>query len=462
MCERGRLISALAGFKGPAPDIAHVRSSSTTDGGAGVESAELLVLGESLELGVVTAHFAVVVAANLECSEFLVERVIHQKAPDERVADAENQLHDFGGLQKAHDSRQDAENASFLAGRSELCGWRLRIQAAVARAFLGLDDRDLTFKAENGAGDIGDTKVHTGVIDQITGGEIVATVDHNVVSVEDIEHVLGGEAGVVRVDLHVGVQVIDGLLGGLDLRPAHTGIVVKDLPLQVGTVDDVGVDEPDGADAGCREVVGAGRAQAAGAEHEDTCAEELSLTFLADLGDDHVAAVTGLLLGRKVDGNDELVAHLLPGGEAPDHGRYTCISDELQAMRGEGRAHASGAIEHDFLVSIGELVFDPALQYTARNQRSAGEMTVSCFVGFANVDECHALLQALVSLIDGDFADLGFDGFEIGLEVAHDASTVGEILDPTSVTIGEVKGDIDTRVDGESMCDVRHSAAKLG
>ena len=70
---------------------------------------------------------------------------------------------------------------------------------------------------------------------------------------------------------------------------------VDDLALQVRLVDDVGVDDPDRADARRGEVERGGRAEAAGADQQHARLEQLELAGLADLGDQDVAAVARAL-----------------------------------------------------------------------------------------------------------------------------------------------------------------------
>ena len=74
------------------------------------------------------------------------------------------------------------------------------------------------------------------------------------------------------------------------LRPTSFG-GVDDLALQVAGVDDVEVDEAEGADAGGGEVEGERRAESAGAHAEDFGGFELLLALHAHFGQDEVARV---------------------------------------------------------------------------------------------------------------------------------------------------------------------------
>jgi len=70
---------------------------------------------------------------------------------------------------------------------------------------------------------------------------------------------------------------------------------VDDLPLQVGLVDHVELDDPERADPGRREVQQGGAAEAAGANTEHAGRLHALLAGHADVGDDQVAAVAAHL-----------------------------------------------------------------------------------------------------------------------------------------------------------------------
>ena len=70
--------------------------------------------------------------------------------------------------------------------------------------------------------------------------------------------------------------------------PTRCG-VVDHLALQVGQVDHVVVDDPERADARCREVERGRRAQAAGAEQQHLGVEQLLLALDADLVEQQMA-----------------------------------------------------------------------------------------------------------------------------------------------------------------------------
>jgi hypothetical protein len=54
---------------------------------------------------------------------------------------------------------------------------------------------------------------------------------------------------------------------------------VADLAVQVGQLDDVAVDDADGADAGAGDVLGGRTAEPAGADDEDPAVDEMELAW---------------------------------------------------------------------------------------------------------------------------------------------------------------------------------------
>jgi hypothetical protein len=79
------------------------------------DAAELVVVDQPGDRGVIAADRALRVAAQLEFAEAHRECVGQQQATDERLADAENQLDDLCRLHDAEQAGQDAEHAALGA-----------------------------------------------------------------------------------------------------------------------------------------------------------------------------------------------------------------------------------------------------------------------------------------------------------------------------------------------------------
>ena len=167
-----------------------------------------------------------------------------------------------------------------------------------------------------------DAELHRCVVDEEAGREVVGAVDHDVVAVEDRQHVVGAEPDVVGHDVDVGVEQRERLLRRVDLAITDAIHVVQDLALQVRLVDHVHVDDAQRADAGRREIQRSRGAEPAGAEQQHLRAEQLLLARVADLGQQQVALVAVALLGRE-RGRDLPVATLVlplvePAGDRDD------------------------------------------------------------------------------------------------------------------------------------------------
>ncbi len=91
--------------------------------------------------------------------------------------------------------------------------------------------------------------------------------------------------------VHVRIQIGQPRLGRLELRVTERGGAVDDLPLQVGEVHDVEVDDADRSHAGRGQIERERRAQAARADGEHARRLELALALHADLGQEEVARV---------------------------------------------------------------------------------------------------------------------------------------------------------------------------
>jgi hypothetical protein len=97
-------------------------------------------------------------------------------------------------------------------------------------------------------------------------------------------------------DLDLGINVVQRLARSGDFRAADGGLAIEDLPLQVGEVDLVAVDEGEVADAGGREVERRGAAEAAGADDQGRGGAQPLLPLDTELGKEDVAGVAEKLL----------------------------------------------------------------------------------------------------------------------------------------------------------------------
>ncbi len=136
---------------------------------------------------------------------------------------------------------------------------------------------------------------------------------------------------VVLLDLDVRVELVDRLLGGVDLRHADAVGGVDHLALEVGDVDHVVVDDAERADAGRGEVERGRRAEAAGAEQQHLGVEQLELALDADLREQDVARVALALLGGERARDLDVEAAVLPQRDAAGHRLDVLVAELLAA-----------------------------------------------------------------------------------------------------------------------------------
>ena len=99
-------------------------------------------------------------------------------------------------------------------------------------------------------------------------------------------------------DGDLGVQAPERLRDGLGLRAADGFRGVGDLPLEVGYVHLVGVDDTDSADSRRGQIQRRRRTEPAGADDQHARVQELLLSGAPDLFEDDVPAVSFNLLVR--------------------------------------------------------------------------------------------------------------------------------------------------------------------
>ena len=191
------------------------------------------------------------------------------------------------------DAGQDAQHPAFGATGHHAGRGRFGIKAAITRsAQVRREDAGLAFETKDRAVNIGLTEQHAGVVSQVARRKIVRPVHDDVVRLDDIEGVLAGEPCVVEDDLDAGIDAVDGFLGRLRLGPAHIGVGVKNLALEIGIIDAVEVNDTELADASRGEVHGDRRAESTRPNAKHAGGTDFLLTGQTDFGKDQVPRVT--------------------------------------------------------------------------------------------------------------------------------------------------------------------------
>ncbi len=104
------------------------------------------------------------------------------EAPNERFANADDQLDRLDGLHDADDAGQHTKHAAFGAARNHARRRGFRIQATVARPLkMRGKDGGLALKTEDGTVDIRLLQEHADIVGEVAGREIVRAIDDDVV-----------------------------------------------------------------------------------------------------------------------------------------------------------------------------------------------------------------------------------------------------------------------------------------
>ena len=85
------------------------------------------------------------------------------------------------------------------------------------------------------------------VIDEVAGREVVGPIHDHVIAVDDVKNIVRPKARVVGHHVQIRVHRSQCLFGRVDFALANAVQVMKDLALQIRSVDHVHVDNPEGS-----------------------------------------------------------------------------------------------------------------------------------------------------------------------------------------------------------------------
>src|SRR5262249_14057262 len=155
-----------------------------------------------------------------------------QKASNQRIAYAQDQLDHFGSLHHADKTGENSEHAAFGAGGNESGWWRLGIEAAVAGAILSGEDAGLAFEAENRSVDVGLAGQNAGVVHEVTGGKVIGAVGDDVELAKEFEGIGAAESCVEGTEIQKRINAFQFVGGGIKFLAANVGCGMDNLALQ--------------------------------------------------------------------------------------------------------------------------------------------------------------------------------------------------------------------------------------
>src|SRR5207253_6273443 len=145
------------------------------------------------------------------------------------------------GLDETDRSWENAQHAPVRAGWDHPWRWRFRVQASIAGAFVRPENGGLTFKTEDTAINVRLMQEDAGVVHKIARGEIVRSVNDDVVGFENVHHVFRGEFGPMRDHFNIRVDGRNAVLCRFNLRSSDVGGPKGHLTLEVREVRHVKV-----------------------------------------------------------------------------------------------------------------------------------------------------------------------------------------------------------------------------
>lgn len=225
---------------------------------------------------------------------------------DGRLANVEEEFEGFESLEGADESWEHAEDTCFVSGRDRALRRELRDHAtkaggglAVGCLEMGGEDAELSFE-------LVDRSVDKGLLlrggfggDEKTGGKVVGAVEDEVVGADEVAFVFLGEVLRVGGDLDLGVESAEVGGGDFGFGFANAFGGEKNLALEVGKADGVGVAKTEVADSSGGEVLGSRATEPAEANDENRGVFKGQLPCKSDLAQEGVAGVAGLFVGAE-------------------------------------------------------------------------------------------------------------------------------------------------------------------
>jgi len=153
-----------------------------------------------------------------------------------------------------------------------------------------------------GAGDEGFALQPGCISDEEAGREIIGPIKNDIVICNQIHDVTGIEALRMHLNNDVRVELSESSTGTLRLGGSYSTFIMQYLPLQIGKVHHVIVDQPETSDSGGGQIEGGGGAQTACPDAQDRAVLQGLLPPPAEGGQGKVALIACLFaVGEHVE-----------------------------------------------------------------------------------------------------------------------------------------------------------------
>lgn len=199
-----------------------------------------------------------------------VPEVEGEEGAAEEAGLAGEKFEGFGDLDGGGEVDGGGKDAGGVAGLDG-AGGGLGEDAGEAGGLAGEDVHGGGVGADGGGVDPGLVLLDGEVVEEVAGFEVVGAVEEEMGRGEELGDVGWDEVGDVGEDGDGGVEEGDAAAGGFRFGEGGEGVglVEEDLALEVGGLDEVAVDEGEGADAGAGDEGGGGGSGGAAADDGD-------------------------------------------------------------------------------------------------------------------------------------------------------------------------------------------------
>ncbi|MEY2727522.1 MAG: hypothetical protein RLZZ458_3389 [Planctomycetota bacterium] len=199
------------------------------------------------------------------------------------------------GFERGQSTDGGTEYSGGIAGFGGAWGWREWHEASEAGGFAGEDGQHLSAAAGDTGEDPGDMEFESGIIDEVSGFEVVGAIEDEVDVLAECPDVAEVEVGDDGFDVDFGVDSTEPAVcsDGFGELFGGVGFVEEDLALEVGEFDEVAIDDADVSDAGAGQAVGKYAAECTAAGKQDSAVFKALLSEFADAAEEHLFVVAG-------------------------------------------------------------------------------------------------------------------------------------------------------------------------
>src|SRR5208337_3063233 len=205
-----------------------------------------------------------------------LKTVPYKETAGQQPAIVDQVLDHLGGLDHPDQPGSDTNNREDFLWR---CLWEDTLQA---RGHIGNDRGGLPVQPADGAVEERDLLMYRGLVEQVTGREVIHSVDYPAGTANEPCHVRLIDGRINNLHGDVGIDLPQFLRCRSGLLLPDIPVIMEDLPVEVGQFDYIHIDNRERADASYSKIDGDGRAKSAGPGYKDLRFFQFLLPFFPE------------------------------------------------------------------------------------------------------------------------------------------------------------------------------------